>query len=105
MTLDVVKQISILTPLTSSKIAFSPEQKHREAFEHIKQLLTREPLFGNLIDEKAEKYLWVDAATSSGTLGAVLAQKTYGTPHYGPIYLRGGVLGQYLTLYWSDFNE
>jgi len=25
-----------------------------------------------LIDEKAEKYLWVDAATSSGVLGAVL---------------------------------
>jgi hypothetical protein len=42
-------------------------------------LLTKEPLFRNPIDEKAEKYLWVDAATSSSTLGAVLAQKTYGT--------------------------
>jgi hypothetical protein len=80
MTLDVVKQISKLTPLTSNKVAFSSEQKHCEAFEHIKTLLTKEPLFRNLIDEKAEKYLWVDVATSSGTLGAVLAQKTYSTP-------------------------
>ena len=80
MTLDVVKQISILTPLTSSKVAFSPEQKHCEAFEHIKTLLTEAPMFRNLIDEKAEKYLWVDAATSSSTLGAVLAQKTHSTP-------------------------
>jgi hypothetical protein len=52
MTLDVVKQISILTPLTSSKVTFSPEQKHREAFEHVKTLLTKEPFFGNLIDKK-----------------------------------------------------
>jgi hypothetical protein len=43
-------------------------------------LLTKEPLFRNLIDETAEKYLWVDTATSSSTLGAVLAKKTYGTP-------------------------
>jgi hypothetical protein len=28
-----------------------------------------------ILSEKAEKYLWVDAATSSGVLGAVLAQK------------------------------
>jgi hypothetical protein len=32
-------------------------------------------LFNNLIDEKAEKILWVDAATSTNVLGAVLAQK------------------------------
>jgi hypothetical protein len=37
--------------------------------------LLKEPLFCNLIDEKAVKYLWVDAASSSGCLGAVLAQR------------------------------
>ncbi len=32
-----------------------------------------------LIDEKADKYLWVDAATGSGVLGAVLAQHVHKT--------------------------
>ncbi len=33
-----------------------------------------------LVNEiKAEKYLWVDAATSTGVLGGVLAQKIIGT--------------------------
>ena len=73
--LDVIKAVSILTPLTSSKAEFLPTDKHNEAFEQLKSLLTSEPLYCNLIDEKADKYLWVDAATSSGVLGAVLAQK------------------------------
>jgi hypothetical protein len=76
--LDVIKQVAILTPLTSSKNVFMANDDHRKAFEQIKVLLTQEPLFGNLIDETADKYLWVDAATSSGVLGAVLAQKTFG---------------------------
>jgi hypothetical protein len=38
------------------------------------------PLFNNLIDEAAEKYLWVDASTSSSVVGAVLAQKRRGVP-------------------------
>ena len=81
VTLDVIKQISILTPLTSSKNIFLPTSEHKQAFEQIKVLLTQAPLFGNLIDEKAEKFLWVDAATTSGVLGAVLAQKTFGKPN------------------------
>ena len=80
VTLDVIKQISILTPL-SSKNVFLPTSEHKQAFEQIKVLLTQAPLFGNLIDEKAEKFLWVDAATTSGVLGAVLAQKTFGKPN------------------------
>ena len=73
--LDVIKAVSTLTPLTSSKAEFLPTEQHKEAFEQLKSLLTKEPLYCNLIDEKADKYLWVDAATSSGVLGAVLAQK------------------------------
>jgi hypothetical protein len=72
---SVIEQISILTPLTSSKAVFSPEPHHFDAFEKIKVMLVSEPLFSNLIDERAEKILWVDAATSTGVLGAVLAQK------------------------------
>ena len=78
MSIDVIKQMAILTPLTSSKAAFEVTPKHRQAFEEIKRLLTQAPLFGHLIDEKAEKYLFVDAATTSGVLSAVLAQKTCG---------------------------
>ena len=40
--------------------------------------MTESPLFAHLIREDAEKYLWVDASTTSGVLGAVLAQKVYG---------------------------
>jgi len=76
--LKVIEQIAILSPLTSSKAIFQPTDKHRQAFEQIKLMLTQSPLYGNLIDETATKYLWVDAATSSGVLGAVLAQKTMG---------------------------
>jgi hypothetical protein len=80
-TMNNIEHISVLTPLTSSKTTFAPEQKHKDAFEKIKELMTTEPLYGNLIDEKAEKYLWVDAASSSGVLGAVLAQKVKGDPN------------------------
>ena len=73
--MNVVEQMSILSPLTSSKAEFKIEQRHMEAFTQIKEMLTREPIFCHLIDEKAEKYLFVDAATGSGVLGGVLAQK------------------------------
>ena len=76
--LDVIKHITTLTPLTSAKTEFAPIQKHHDAFEKLKSLLTTQPLYCNLIDEKAEKFLWVDAATSSGVLGAVLAQRIVG---------------------------
>ena len=77
--LDVIKGISTLTPLTSSKTDYSPTEEHKKAFLHLKSLLISEPLYCNLIDEKAEKFLWVDAATSSGVLGGVLAQRIMGT--------------------------
>jgi hypothetical protein len=34
-----------LPPLTSSKTAFCPTEKHKQAFEEIKLMLIREPLF------------------------------------------------------------
>jgi hypothetical protein len=78
ITMDIVSQLTILTPLTSAKTVFEPTDTHRQAFEEVKKMLTQEPLFNNLIDETAQKYLWVDAATTSGVLGAVLAQKKKG---------------------------
>ncbi len=41
-------------------------------------MMISEPLFANLIDEKAEKFLFCDAATSTSTMGAVLLQKIKG---------------------------
>jgi hypothetical protein len=73
--MQVISQIAILSPLTSSKAEFKQTEEHRKAFKEIKDMLISQPLFSQFIDEKAEKYLWVDAATSSGVLGAVLAQK------------------------------
>jgi hypothetical protein len=75
---EVIKEMQILTPLTSSTSTFQINDKHREAFDKIKNLLLKEPLFCNLIRENATKYLWVDAASSSGCLGAVLAQRIQG---------------------------
>ena len=76
--IEVIRQMNVLTPLTSSKNAFCPTEKHRKVFEEIKQMLIREPLFCNLIDERAEKFLFVDAATSTGVLGSVLLQRIKG---------------------------
>jgi len=48
--MDVIEQVSILTPLTSSKNEYKYTQTHINAFEKIKAMLTKEPLFFNLID-------------------------------------------------------
>ena len=76
--MSVVEQIAILTPLTSSKVEFKTTAAHLKAFNQIKEMLVKEPLFGNLIDETAEKYLFCDAATSTNVMGAVLLQKIRG---------------------------
>jgi hypothetical protein len=78
ITCDVIKQMATLTPLTSSKTPFEPNDTHVAAFQSIKNMLVQEPLFSHLIDERAEKFLFVDAATKSGVLGGVLAQKRKG---------------------------
>jgi hypothetical protein len=44
---EVIKQIQILTPLTSSskQVEFKPENKHKEAFETIKSMLLKDRYF------------------------------------------------------------
>ena len=76
--LAVIEQLSILTPLTSSKNQFATTEEHVKAFNQIKGMLISQPLFANLINEKAEKFLFCDAATKSGVMGAVLLQKIVG---------------------------
>ena len=76
----VIEELQILTPLTSSSknVHFLPNEKHVKAFERIKQMLLSEPLFCNLVDPAATKYIFVDASTSTGSLGAVLLQRKDG---------------------------
>jgi Reverse transcriptase (RNA-dependent DNA polymerase)/RNase H-like domain found in reverse transcriptase/Integrase zinc binding domain len=75
---EVTEIAQVLTPLTSSTQPFLPEEKHYKAFEEIKGHLLREPLFCNLLRPDSTKLLWVDAASTSGCLGAVLAQQIQG---------------------------
>jgi hypothetical protein len=51
-----MKQITSLTPLTSSKVAHKPNDSHKLAFEELKKVLTYAPLFGHLINPKARKF-------------------------------------------------
>ena len=69
--------MQVLTPLTSPTTTFEINEKHKTSFEKIKNLLLNEPLFWNKIRvrEDTVKYLWVDAASRSGCLRAVLAQR------------------------------
>ena len=78
LNLAVIELLAVLTPLTSSKNNFITTPAHLEAFEKIKRMLISKPLFANLIDEKAEKFLFCDAATKSGVMGAVLLQRIQG---------------------------
>ena len=75
ISINVIEQMSLLTPLTSSKNAFEPTEVHRHAFESIKKMLVSAPLFNNLIDEKADKIMWCDASTGSSVISCILAQK------------------------------
>ncbi|PVE27613.1 hypothetical protein DC007_14600, partial [Enterococcus faecalis] len=40
LSLDVIKQVAILTPLTSSTTEFKPTEAHKQAFEELKTMLT-----------------------------------------------------------------
>ena len=59
---DFTKEISVLTPLTSSSKIFKVESQHIEAFENLKKKLIRTPVFANMVDPVSPKYLWTDAA-------------------------------------------
>jgi len=76
----VIEETMILTPLTSANkdVLYLPNDEHKQAFENVKEMLIKEPLFCHLINPKATKYLFVDASTSTGCLSAVLLQRLDG---------------------------
>ncbi len=58
-------------------LVFNPTEKHMKAFNQIKEMLIREPLFGNLINEKAEKYLLNVSPTSQQTVYVIFSFKSH----------------------------
>lgn len=78
---SIIEKMKILTPLTSSskQAHYLPTDEHRKTFEEIKQKLLSYPLFANLIIPNSTKYIFVDASTTTGCLGAVLLQRIDGT--------------------------
>jgi hypothetical protein len=69
--------MNTLAPLTSAKkdVPYKPEAVHYKTFEKLKQMLISEPIFCNLVDEHATKYMFVDACTTTSTLGCTLLQR------------------------------
>ena len=72
---DFTREISILSPLTSSSKEFKLENIHYETVEKLKRKLATTPLFTNMVDPQAPKYLWTDSAVGQHAYeGAVLTQ-------------------------------
>ena len=85
---NLISEMNVLSPLTSSTKSYKPEEKHLVAFEKIKTLLTTTPLYTNLIDPLGKFYLFSDASTSElSSYSAVLGQiqrseQTYVPNHF-----------------------
>ena len=72
---NLMKPLKTLLPLTGSNVKYEPRAVHHEAFEEMKTLLTKTPLFSNIVDPKLPKILFTDASASKGAcFSAVLGQ-------------------------------
>ena len=72
---SIMQHLYTLTPLTSSSMPYKVEKRHIEAFEEIKLALTRAPIFQNILDPAAPKFLFTDASPGeTGAYSAVLIQ-------------------------------
>ena len=72
---NLMKPLKILLPLTGSNMKYEPSSVHHEAFKEMKTLLTKTPLFSNIVDPKLPKILFTDASASKGAcFSAVLGQ-------------------------------
>ena len=71
----ITRQVEILQELTKTKKGFNPQQRHRDAFDALKKMLTTEPLFTSIIDPAGHFYLFCDAASGAkASFSAVLTQ-------------------------------
>ena len=71
----LMKPLKVLLPLTGANVKYEPKPVHHTAFEEMKTLLTKTPLFSNIVDPKLPKILFTDASASKGScFSAVLGQ-------------------------------
>ncbi len=71
----LMKPLKVLLPLTGANVKYEPKPVHYTAFEEMKTLLTKTPLFSNIVDPKLPKILFTDASASKGScFSAVLGQ-------------------------------
>ena len=70
---NFLTEMTTLNPLTSATEPYSPEQKHKDAFEKLKVLLTTSPVYSNIVDPNLKKILFTDAS-DKGCYSAVLGQ-------------------------------
>ena len=74
--LRVGEFLATLSEISSSKLKFEFEDKHKEAFDNIKKALTEEPLYCHLIDPEADKIIFSDS--SNLAFGSVLLSRVSG---------------------------
>ena len=77
----IMTPLKVLLPLTGSTTKYIPTGEHHKAFEELKGLLTKTPLFSNIIAPHLPKILFTDASASNGaSFSAVLGQVETLTP-------------------------
>lgn len=87
---DILKEVYILSPLTSTAKTFKMEKHHIEAFKSIKVKLCTSPNFSNMLDPNAKKVIFSDASNGkNASYSGVLCQinKKLPTSIYVPEYL------------------
>ena len=87
---DVLKHVTVLTPLTSTRNKEKPTEKQLQAFELLKKQLVSSPLYCSIVLPSAPKICFVDSSQSvDGSFGAVLGQiiQPKHSENYIPTYL------------------
>ena len=92
---NFIKQMSVLTPLTSATREYKIEPKHVEAFEEVKKLLTTSDIFSNIIGLYNKKILFTDASDESfaGVL-CQISETRQGDPYIPPHLALGNPVHQ-----------
>ena len=86
---EIMKDVYILTPLTSNSKTYEYSQSHIDAFNRLKIKLTSAPIYSAIICPNSPKFLFTDSsANEKAFYSATLCQLT-GNPdkHYIPSYL------------------
>ena len=86
---EIMKDVYILTPLTSNSKTYEYSQSHIDAFNRLKIKLTSAPIYSAIICPNSPKFLFTDSsANEKAFYSATLCQLTGNSDkHYIPSYL------------------